>query len=121
MCLFFFNTSSSKWVQHVIRSGLLVSAGLLVLTACRPPTTPPIENLPPFIPVNTPTSIATPSGFTYGVTVLDTDNQPVENAHVLIEIEGQAPLDEYADANGYARIVVPSTHAERPGKLTVNA
>jgi len=55
------------------------------------------------------------------VTVLDAENQPVPNAHVLIEIEGQAPLDEYADANGYARIIVPATHAERPGRLTVNA
>lgn len=70
---------------------------------------------------NTPAPTATPAGFTYGVTVLDSENQPVADAHVLIEIEGQAPLDEYADANGYARIVVPATHAERPGRLTVNA
>ncbi len=59
--------------------------------------------------------------FTYGVTVLDAENRPVPDAHMLIEIEGQAPLDEYADGNGYARIVVPATHAERPGRMTVNA
>ena len=39
----------------------------------------------------------------------------------VVEIEGKAPLSEYTRDNGYARIMVPSTHAERPGRLVVNA
>jgi len=75
----------------------------------------------PAVPTAKPAPTATPTSFTYGVTVLDTENNPVPNAHVIIEIEGKAPLTEYADDNGYARIVVPTTHAERPGMLRVSA
>lgn len=98
---------------------------LLTLSACQPIAAPPVATTPAATVTNPPAPTATlpptPAGFTYGVTVFDAENHPVPDAHVLIEIEGQPPLDEYADANGYARIVVPSTHAARPGRLTVNA
>lgn len=55
------------------------------------------------------------------MTVLDAENRAIADAHVLIELEGKAPLDEYTDANGFARIIVPTTHAARPGRMTVSA
>ena len=112
---------AANWTRQAVRYGLLALVGLLMLTACPPIAAPSIATTPVSVATNTPAPTATPSGFTYGVTVLDAGNEPVADAHVLIEIEGQAPLDEYADENGYARIVVPASHAERPGRLTVNA
>lgn len=73
-------------------------------------------------PAPTTTPQATAASFTYGVTVKDAGtNQPIANAKVLIEVAGKAPLDEYTDSNGYARIVIPVTHVERSGRLTINA
>lgn len=88
----------------------------LILPACQSIATLPTPTLLPN-PMETPS----PTSFTYGVTVLDEDNQPIADAQVMVEIESKAPLDEYTDAKGYARIIVPSTHAERPGRLLVNA
>ena len=72
----------------------------------------------------TPAVTAQPTApsFIYGVTVKDdATNQPIANAKVRIEVEGTAPLDEYADSNGFARLFIPAALAERPGRLTVEA
>ena len=114
----------SKTACHLWRTvqpWWLAVISLCLLTACQPIVAPTVAPTPADVATATPAPTATPTSFTYGVTVLDAENRPVPDAHILIEIEGQAPLDEYADANGYARIVVPATHAERPGRLTVNA
>ena len=79
---------------------------------------------PAVTPLVTPTVTAQPTAasFTYGVTVKDdATNQPIANAKVRIEVEGKAPLDEYADSNGFARIFIHAVLAERPGRLTVEA
>ena len=55
------------------------------------------------------------------MTVKDNDNQPIKDAQVRIEAAGKAPLTEYTDSNGYARLFVPAALAERPGRLTVEA
>ena len=68
-----------------------------------------------------PEPTATPTSFTYGVTVLDDENNPIPDAEVTIEIEGKSPLTEQSDDIGYARMAVPTTHAERPGRLIVRA
>ncbi len=83
------------------------------------PLTPPAT-----LSVATPAATAQPTAasFTYGVTVKDdTTNQPIANAKVRIEVAGKAPLDEYADSNGFARLFIPAALAERPGRLTVEA
>ncbi len=69
----------------------------------------------------TTTSQPTPASFTYGVTVLDTEGQPIPNAQVTIEIEGKAPLEDEADGYGFARIEVPAGYVERPGRLRVRS
>jgi hypothetical protein len=71
-----------------------------------------------------PTSAGTdtPAGdyFFYYVRVQAKDkNEYVENADVSIEIAGRAPLRAATDSNGYAMLQVPSSHAEQPGRLTV--
>lgn len=81
------------------------------------------------IPILTPTSTIPPKTpdtttgtFFYGVTVKDHGtNQPIINAKVRIEVEGIAPLGEYTDSNGFARIFIPATLTERPGRLRVEA
>ena len=55
------------------------------------------------------------------MTVLDADGQPVAHAQVMLEIEGKAPLEDEADSSGYARIEVPASYVERPGRLRVYA
>lgn len=110
-------------IVGLIFLGILVSIGLWSLNRIgqgEPPATTPIASATIAIPPATlqPTAVS----FTYGVTVKDAGtNQPIANAKVLIEVAGKAPLDEYTDSNGYARMVVPATHAERTGRLTVNA
>lgn len=124
------SSPSASLIQRAISSGRtrigLLLIGLLVIVgiwgamqrfAPTPAPTPtPVEM------VATPTSQPTPSSFTYGITVKDdTTNQPIANANVRIAVEGKAPLTEYADSNGFARIFVPAALVERPGKLTVEA
>ena len=70
-------------------------------------------------PTATPQSI--PASFTYGVTVLDVEGQPIPHAEVTIEIGGKAALEDEADSSGFARIEVPASHTERPGLLRVRA
>ena len=114
----------SKTACHLWRTvqpWWLAVISLCLLTACQPIVAPTVAPTPADVATATPAPTATPTSFTYGVTVLDAENRAVPDAHILIEIEGQAPLEEYADANGYARIVVPATHTERPGRMTVNA
>lgn len=98
--------------------GVWVNGGLTGQS--EPPAAPPTATVTMAAPTATPQ--ATPAGFTYGVTVKDEGaNQPIANAKVLIEVTGKAPLDEYTDSNGFARLIVPTTHAEHPGRLTVTA
>ena len=103
--------------------GVLVIIGLWTFDLLGQPGQPaatPTASATVATPAATPQSL--PDSFTYGVTVKDdSTHQPIRNAEVLIEVAGKAPLDEYTDSKGYARIVVPASHAERPGRLTVNA
>ena len=83
----------------------------------------PAPNPPATITVAAPTATPqpTPASFTYGVTVLDVEGQPIPHAEVTIEIGDKAPLEDEADSSGFARIEVPASHAERPGLLRVRA
>jgi hypothetical protein len=61
-------------------------------------------------------------GIDYAVRVQAQDTGDyVERARVTIEISGKAPLDDITDTQGLARIHIPSSHAEHPGKLIVEA
>ncbi len=121
---------SASLIQRAISAGRtrigLLLFGLLVMVGIwrlgqpfvldRAPTpTPAVTGV-------SPTLAPAPSSFTYGVTVKDAaTNQPIANANVRIEVEGKAPLTEYADSNGFARIFIPAILAEHPGRLTVEA
>ena len=114
--------TSRPLILRLIVVGLVISIGVWSLNRLdqsRSPVTTPTASATATTPTVTPH--ATPASFTYGVTVKDAGtNQSIANAKVLIEVAGKAPLDEYTDSNGYARIVVPATHAERAGRLTGN-
>lgn len=75
--------------------------------------------------VVTPTTLATPSptpvSFTYSVTVLDGEGQPVPHAQVIVEIAGKAPLEDEADSQGFARLEVSAIYAASAGRLRVRA
>jgi hypothetical protein len=61
-------------------------------------------------------------GFEYLVRVQAGDTGDyVAGARVTVEIGGKAPLDDIADTQGVARIRIPSSYAEQPGKLIVEA
>ncbi|HKZ76777.1 MAG TPA: hypothetical protein VJ124_00530 [Pyrinomonadaceae bacterium] len=62
-------------------------------------------------------------GFFYSVRVQSSnDLKPISNAKVTVDMgQGIAPLDEYTDSNGFARIQIDSTRAEKPGRLIVEA
>lgn len=64
----------------------------------------------------------TPPPFAYlvRVQVMDT-GEYVLDVRVTIEVPGQAPLNGITDANGLARIFIPSSHAGQPGRLIVEA
>ncbi len=60
--------------------------------------------------------------FTYQVRVeTESTGNFIPNAKVIIEVGGQAPLDEFTDTNGLARIFIPATYANQPSKLIVTA
>lgn len=69
----------------------------------------------------TVTPHATPASFTYGVTVLDSSDQPIAHAQVSLEIQGRAPLEDEADSSGYTRIQVPASYVESAGRLRIYA
>ena len=95
---------------------------------CPPPTVTttqaltPTETLTPtptrtFTP--TPT---TPTRFTYPVRVQEQGTgQNIPNAKVIIEVVGQAPLDEITDTDGFARIFIDASYVGKPGRLLVEA
>lgn len=45
----------------------------------------------------------------------------IENAVVIIEVSGKAPLDAVTDSNGLARVFIPSEYVGKPGVLIVKA
>ena len=64
----------------------------------------------------------TPPPFAYLVRVQVRDTgEYVLDVRVTIEVSGQAPLNGITDANGLARIFIPSSHAGQPGRLIVEA
>ena len=63
-----------------------------------------------------------PKTFLYSVRVQQQeDAQPVPNATIILEVAGQAPLDEITDSNGLARLFVEDSHAGKPGRLLITA
>jgi hypothetical protein len=64
----------------------------------------------------------TNTSFTYQVQVLAAnDGEPIPGAQVLIQIGEIAPLDEFTDSNGIARIIIDDTYIGQPGRLIVRA
>lgn len=115
-------TFQRRSVPALLLGGLFVIIVWMVSQTRAQPQQPVVA--PAVTPLVTPTATAqpTPASFTYGVTVKDdATNQPIANAKVRIEVAGKAPLTEYADSNGFARIFIPALLAERPGRLTVEA
>lgn len=75
----------------------------------------------PVATVTEPTPQPTAAGFIYGVTVLNAARQPIADAQVIIEIQGQPPLENGTDDFGYTLIEVPTNYATKPGRLRVTA
>ena len=115
-------TFQRRGVLTLLLGGIFVIIVWLVSQMGVQPQQPVVA--PAVTPLVTPTVSAQPTAasFTYGVTVKDdATNQPIADAKVRIEVAGKAPLDEYADSNGFARIFISALLAERPGRLTVEA
>ena len=114
--------SQRKGVPALLLGGICVIIVWMVSSMREQPQQPATTTAT--LPAATPAATAqpTPASFTYGVTVKDdATNQPIANAKVRIEVADKAPLAEYADSNGFARIFIPAALAERPGRLTVEA
>lgn len=87
----------------------------------QPHQPPPLPTATATVAPPTPTPHPTPASFTYFVTVLDADGQPVAHAQVMLEIEDKASLEDETDSLGSARIQVPASYLERAGRLRVYA
>ncbi len=100
----------------------VILAVLLSLTSI---TTGCTLNRPSPIPPNSPTP-TTPnspiSSFAYQVRVqTESTNNHIRRAHVTIEVRGKAPLDDFTDVNGLARLFIPTEYVNQPGVLLVEA
>ena len=68
------------------------------------------------------TVIVEKDSFAYSIRVQSKGtSEHIPNAKVTIEITGKAPLDEFTDDNGYARILIDSDRVGKPGRLIVEA
>lgn len=62
----------------------------------------------------------TPSVFDYQVRVIEeSSGTPISGAKVTIEVGGQAPMNEFADSEGVARLFVDRLRAGKPGRIIV--
>jgi hypothetical protein len=62
------------------------------------------------------------TGFDYQVRVRDQNtSDTLATVKITIETVDQAPLDEYTDSNGFARIRLSERYAGKPGRLSVEA
>jgi hypothetical protein len=60
--------------------------------------------------------------FQYSVKVQAKETgEDIPNVRVIIEVIGQAPLDEVTDSNGFARVFIDANRAGQPGRLIVQA
>jgi hypothetical protein len=96
------NIKNSYPTRYVILVMLLIS--VMLNSACQS-TDEPLSN-----------------GFYYSARVIGQDTgQNIQNANVTIEVGGLAPLSEFTGSDGFARITIPGTHANKKGRLTVQA
>jgi len=113
-----------RWLiqmRKVLRDPVFIVTVLALLVALGAWFWPDIRHLlsPLVTPTPTPTSS---SGFYYQVRVqVNVTGEYVQGARVTIDVAGQAPLDDITDVNGFARISIPSSHANQPGVLRVEA
>lgn len=70
-----------------------------------------------------PSATSTPSAsFNYQVRVQAEDTgEYVQGARIAVDVAGQAPLDAITDMIGFARVFIPSSYAEQPAVLIVEA
>jgi hypothetical protein len=67
----------------------------------------------------TPTPLQT---FQYSIHVQAKETgEHIPNAKFIIEVAGQAPLDEITDINGFARVFIDADRAGQPARLIVQA
>lgn len=60
--------------------------------------------------------------FDYPIRVQEKDSEAkIPNAKITLEVADKAPLDEITDSNGFARIRIASSYANKPGKIIVEA
>jgi hypothetical protein len=96
------NIKNSYPTRYVILVMLLIS--VMLNSACQS-TDEPLSN-----------------GFYYSARVIGQDTgQNIQNANVTIEVGGLALLSEFTGSDGFARITIPGTHANKKGRLTVQA
>lgn len=68
-----------------------------------------------------PTIDSLANSFSYPVRVQTVTGTDIPNADVTIDVAQRAPLNDFTDSTGYARIFVESSYIGKPGKLIVNA
>ncbi len=67
-------------------------------------------------------STATPTSFTYQVSVQTLTNDPISGANIILELaNGKAPLNDFSDSTGLARIFIDTAYVEQPGRVIVKA
>ena len=114
-------TPHRVWLGATLVVVLVIIGGGNSWLQSQPHQLPPLPIATATVAPPTPTPHPTPASFTYFVTVLDADGQPVAHAQVMLEIEGKASLEDETDSLGSARIQVPASYLERAGRLRVYA
>jgi len=109
-------------MSKVLRDPVFIVGVLALMVALGtwlwPNIWPDIRHL--LFPSVAPTPTSGPGPYYVRVQAEET-GECVQGARVTIDVAGQAPLDDITDVNGLARIFVPSSHANQPGVLRVEA
>jgi len=94
------------WIPIVV--ALIGLAGVVFVAVWNNPT-----------PVEPSEEEMQPAEFAYEVHVVSHTGENLPDAHVIIQVGGKAPLDGFADSNGFARIFIDGSYVREPARLMV--
>lgn len=100
--------SGSKWWIPVVVA-LIGLAGVVFATVW--------NNYPPSVEPSQ--EEMQPVEFTYEAHVVSAMGESLPDAHIIIQVAGRAPLDEFTDSNGFARFFIDGSYAREPAHLIV--
>jgi len=100
--------SGSKWWIPIVVALIGLAGVVFVVVWNNPPS-----------PVEPSEEDMQPVEFTYEVHVVSAMGENLPDTHIIIQVGGKAPLDEFTDSNGFARIVIDGTYAREPARLIV--